>query len=179
MTNASRSEIKKRLVALLPKLRRFALSLTGNMDDAEDLLHATVEKALSKIDQLSDLDDLDKWMFRICRNNWVDEWRQRKVRGPSVDPTDLPNEPSTDGAATAEQQIEIRQVSDALQELPEEQRMIVVLVIVEGHSYKEVSAMLDVPIGTVMSRLGRARAKLASHLKPPDIETRVENDEGH
>jgi RNA polymerase sigma factor (sigma-70 family) len=164
----AKSELRNALLALLPKLRRFALSLTANLEDAEDLLHTTVEKALSRLEQLDDIAGLDKWMFRICRNIWFDEWRKHKVRGPSVDASDEQHEPSVDGTAAAEQQIEVKEVAAALETLPDEQRVILVLIVIEGHSYKEVSAMLEVPIGTVMSRLGRARAKLAGILRPPE-----------
>ena len=157
-------EMHGELLAVLPNLRRFALSLTGSIEDAEDLLHSTIEKALTKLDQFEPGTDLDRWLFRICKNTWLDEWRQRKVRGPSVDPGDLPYEPSVDGEATAVNNIELQELNRAMQALPEEQRTMLVLIVVEGYSYKEVSSMLDVPIGTVMSRLARARKKVADTL---------------
>lgn len=152
------------MVALLPRLRRFALSLTGSMPDAEDLLHSTVEKALLKADQFQEGTDLDRWMFRICKNLWLDEWRHRKVRGPSVDPTEAKHEPSMDGEDHAMNQVRIGELDKALGELHEEQRTVLVLVVIEGYSYREVSDRLDVPIGTVMSRLARARKKLIALL---------------
>ena len=157
-------EVHKELLALLPRLRRFALSLTGSIEDAEDLLHSTVEKALSRLDQFQPGSGLDRWMFRICKNAWLDEWRQRKVRGPSIDPDDTKFEPSIDGEAHAIKNIELQELNKAMQTLPEQQRMLLVLIVVEGYSYKEVSSMLDVPIGTVMSRLARARKKVANTL---------------
>ncbi len=158
------------LVALLPRLRRYALSLTGSMQDAEDLLHSTVEKALSKADQFAEGTDLDRWMFRICKNLWFDEWRQRKVRGPSVDPQEMKNEPWVDGEDHVQNRIRIQELNRALQALQEDHREILVLVVIEGYSYKEVSERLDVPIGTVMSRLARARAGLGSLLSASAID---------
>jgi len=162
--NKMTTEMQEELLALLPNVRRFALSLTGSIEDAEDLLHSTVEKALTKLDQFKPGTDLDRWLFRICKNTWLDEWRQRKVRGPSVDPDDLKHEPSVDGVATAVNNIELQELNEAMQALPEEQRTMLVLILVEGYSYKEVSSLLDVPIGTVMSRLARARKKVADTL---------------
>lgn len=156
------------LVTLLPRLRRYALSLTGSLPDAEDLLHSTVEKALSKADQFTEGTDLDRWMFRICKNLWFDEWRHRKVRGPAVDPQETKNEPWTDGEKHAQNRIRVEELNKALQALQEDHREILVLVVIEGYSYKEVSERLGVPIGTVMSRLARARAKLSGLLSQPD-----------
>lgn len=149
------------MVAILPRLRRFALSLTGSMEDAEDLLHSTVERALLKSEKFQDDTDLDKWMFRICKNLWIDEWRSRKVRGPSVDPEDVKHEPSMDGESHAENTVQLQELAKVLSQLQEEYRSVLVLVVIEGYSYKEVSGMLDIPTGTVMSRLARARKKVA------------------
>lgn len=160
-------DLRRQIIDLLPRLRRFALSLTGSLEDAEDLLHTTVEKALSKLDQYERGTNLDRWMFRICKNTWFDEWRQRKSRGTQVDPEEAGHEPAYDGEADATQKLEVEEVKKAMATLPEEQRMMLVLVVVEGYSYKEVAAMLDMPIGTVMSRLARARKKLANTLRPP------------
>ena len=159
---------KQELVDLLPRLRRYALSLTGSVTDAEDLLHSTIERVLAKADQFEAGTNLDRWVFRICKNLWFDEWRQRKVRGPTLDPSEAKHEPSSDGEAHAENIIQVQELSDALQQLQEEQREILVQVVIEGYSYKEVAEMLDVPIGTVMSRLARARAKLATILPNPN-----------
>lgn len=155
---------RNELVALLPRLRRYALSLTGSLPDAEDLLHSTVEKALTKADQFAEGTDLDRWLFRICKNLWFDEWRQRKVRGPTVDPAEAANEPWMDGEASIQNRIQVQELEKALAEMQEDHREILVLVVIEGFSYREVAEMLEVPIGTVMSRLARARAQLAKRL---------------
>jgi len=160
-------DLRREIISLLPQLRRFALSLTGSIEDAEDLLHSTVEKALLKLDQFEAGTNLDRWMFRICKNTWFDEWRQRKTRGPTVDAADAQTEPSIDGEAQASQRLEVEEVKRAMATLPEEQRTLLVLVVVEGYSYREVAEMLDLPIGTVMSRLARTRKKLADIMARP------------
>lgn len=152
------------IVALLPRLRRFAYALTSSAVDADDLLQATVEKALLKYEHFEQGTDLDKWMFRMCKNLWIDEWRSRRVRGPSVDPQDLISEPSFDGEQHQVDRLSMSEVTRAMNELKEEQKMVLALVAIEGYSYKEVSKMLDLPIGTVMSRLARARKALEEKL---------------
>lgn len=158
---------KQNLVDLLPRLRRYALSLTGSLPDAEDLLHSTIERVLLKADKFEEGTDLDRWVFRVCKNLWFDEWRQRKVRGPTMDPAEAKHEPSMDGEAHAENKLRLKELSKALQQLQEDHREILVQVVIEGYSYKEVAERLDMPIGTVMSRLARARSKLAA-LIPAD-----------
>lgn len=150
------------MVALLPRLRRFALSLSGTVEDAEDLLQATVEKALKNADKFEPGTDLDKWMFRICKNLWLDEWRARKRRGPSVDVTSYGAEPWIDGEESANNKILVEELKTVLGSMSTEHREVLELVVIEGYAYKEVADMVDVPIGTVMSRLARARQKLAS-----------------
>jgi len=162
----TRTELwRDQLVALLPRLKRYALSLTSNMADAEDLLHSTVERALDRADQFEQGTDLDRWMFRICKNLWLDEWRSRKVRDaePLTDNTEH-NEAVVDGERQATATIELRELGQVLARLKEEHREILLLIVVEGHSYKEVSQLLGIPIGTVMSRLARARTQLAAKL---------------
>jgi len=152
------------MVNLLPRLQRFAFSLTSSSEDAEDLLHATVEKALLKYDQFEQGTHLDRWMFRICKNLWMDEWRSRQVRGIKVDYEDDKHEPWLDGERGTIDKIRLQEVKRAMDKLHDDQRIVLVLVAVEGHSYKEVAALLEIPIGTVMSRLARARKTLSEQL---------------
>lgn len=160
-------QLRDDIVALLPSLRRFALSLTGSVTDADDLLHSTVERALARAEQFSAGTDVDRWLYRICRNIWYDEWRRRKVRGPSIDPHDVSAEMQSGGEEEAHDRIRLNEVLAAMRQLQEDQRQILELIVVEGYAYKEVAEMLDVPIGTVMSRLARARSKLATLLEKP------------
>ncbi len=161
------------IIALLPRLRRFSFALTGSAFDADDLLQATIEKALLKYDQFKQGTDLDKWMFRMCKNLWIDEWRSRRVRGPSVDPMDYKSELRIDGENMIINKLSMSEVSKAMNELRDEQRMVLALIAIEGYSYKEVSKLLDIPIGTVMSRLARARKALMELLETPET-TRLE-----
>lgn len=156
--------MREQLVALLPRLKRYALSLTHSMPDAEDLLHSTIERALAKADQFEQGTDLDRWMFRICKNLWLDEWRSRKIR--EVEPlTDtVQNEAFVDGERQATATLELKELGHILSQLKDEHKEILLLIVVEGYSYKEVSEMLGIPIGTVMSRLARARTRLAAKL---------------
>ncbi len=156
------------IIALLPRLRRFSFALTGSAFDADDLLQATIEKALLKYDQFEQGTDLDKWTFRMCKNLWIDEWRSRRVRGPSVDPMDYKSELGIDGENMIINKLSMSEVSKAMNELRDEQRMVLALVAIEGYSYKEVSKLLDIPIGTVMSRLARARKALMKLLETPE-----------
>lgn len=158
--------MRDEITALLPMIRRFAYSLTGSMADADDLLQSTVERVLSR--ELPKDVNLSKWMFRVCRNLWIDEYRSRKVRGDTSghDP-ELAEEQTVDGERAVVGEIELDRVNTAMQQLPDEQRAILSLVAMQGLSYKEVATTLEIPMGTVMSRLARARAALIQCLNAP------------
>lgn len=150
---------QQELVQILPNLRRFALSLSGNMADADDLLQMTVERVLTR--GLPDAAELLPWTMKVMRNLWIDEIRSRKVRtGAARDPV-LVDEQVVDGEKDAIGKLSLGELQDALQDIPDEQRTVLLLVAVEGFSYREAAERLDTPIGTVMSRLARARAALA------------------
>ncbi len=168
--NNNAEQWRDHIVALLPRLRRYCFSLTGSAPDADDLLQNTIEKALSKYDQFEQGTDLDRWMFRMCKNLWIDEWRSRRVRGDSVDPMDYKNEPWIDGEDILVNKLKMSEVRSAMNKLQDEQRVIIFLVAIEGYSYKEASIFLDIPLGTVMSRLARARKALEQLLTPPDLD---------
>ncbi len=159
------------IVVLLPRLRRYCFTLTGSATDADDLLQNTIEKALSRYHQFEQGTDLDKWMFRMCKNLWIDEWRSRRVRGDTVDPMDYKNEPWIDGEDQLVNKLKMSEVGSAMNELQDEQRVIIYLIAIEGYSYKEASKFLNVPIGTVMSRLARARKALEILLQGPEMGT--------
>lgn len=155
---------RKELTDILPNLRRFALSLTGNLADADDLLQATVESVLER--GAPDDAELLPWCLTICRNRWIDELRSRKVR------QDVQVDDSGDGQLRSEDaalsSVELEEVRSTLASMPEEQRSVLLLVAVEGYAYREAAELLDVPIGTVMSRLSRARAALADAMDEPE-----------
>jgi RNA polymerase sigma-70 factor (ECF subfamily) len=159
-------QVREEMVALLPRLRRFARGLAGVADQADDLVQAACERALARIDQWQPGTRLDSWMFRIVQTIWLDERRSAKVRTGEgrIDPELAEEELAFDGGRGLEAHMTYEAVRAAMAELPAEQRAVLVLVCVEGQSYKEVAAALDIPIGTVMSRLARARAGLVKRL---------------
>ena len=153
--------VQRQLVEILPRLRRFARTLTRNSHDADDLVQLAVERALSRLDQWRPDSRLDSWMFGIIRNAWIDETRARRRRDRVFEPEEA-GEHVADAASEAH--IHRLSVEAALARLPEEQREVVALVLIEGLAYKEAAAVLDVPIGTVTSRLARGREALETLL---------------
>lgn len=167
--SASRDTIGPMLIAFLPSMRRFALSLTRSADEADDLVQAACERALASADSFTPGTRFDAWMFRIVRNLWIDRVRKRKTQ--ASDPLDEAPEPvGDDGVAVAEGRLELSDTADAIMKLPDDQREILTLVCIEGLSYAEAASVAGVPVGTVMSRLARARTKLASILSEKGID---------
>lgn len=146
------------LVELLPRLRRFAHSLSGSPADADDLTQATVERAIRSRDQWTQGTRLDSWMYRIMRNLWIDAARSRSRREKFEAPPEEADRIGTDG--TAQAAAELAQVMAAMQRLPDEQREVVSLILIEGFGYREAAELLELPIGTVSSRLVRGRTAL-------------------
>lgn len=157
--------IRREMIAFLPRLRRFAYGLTGSADAADDLLQATCERAIRHIDKWQPGTRLDSWMYRIARNLYLNEVRSRKMRGEVQDPPQPAAEGSFDGARALESRLAYQRVCGLLGRLPEEQRSVLLLVTVEGLSYREVADLLNLPIGTVTSRLARARIALKDFLE--------------
>jgi len=148
---------REALLAELSGLRRFCYSLTGTQADADDLLQATVEKVLEK--GMPDEAHPAKWAYRVCKNAWIDELRSREVRQRYPEQVEEPDgAPSAEWVASQERQVSA--VSDALQGLPKDQRLALTLVAVEGKTYAEAAEILEVPVGTIMSRIARARRQL-------------------
>ena len=127
-TNGTSENVHDRIVALLPRLRRFARNLTRNPHDADDVVQIALERALLKLDQWRSDARLDSWML--------------------------------------DREVERLSVQSAMARLPEEQRTAVSLVLVEGLPYKEAAEVLEIPIGTLTSRLARARQALQGMLEP-------------
>ena len=157
----SPSDLSAELVRLLPRLRRFARALTRNPHDADDLVQVALERALARADQLRPDAALAGWVFGILRHAWIDELRAR-ARSERVFAPEESGQ--TVGDAGQGAQAEMLSVQDAMGRLPEEQRIAVALVLVEGLSYKEAAHVMDVPIGTLTSRLARAREALQAML---------------
>jgi len=153
---------EEEILGLLPRLRRFAHALARNAADADDLLQAAVERALLKRDQWQPGTRLDSWMYRIMRNLWIDTVRAEGRRGETFVP---PDEGDRIGiAGDQETAVELGNVGRAMRALPPEQREAVALVVVEGFAYKEAAEILDIPMGTLTSRLVRGREALMARL---------------
>ena len=147
---------------IIPMLRRFAYSLTGNTDDADDLVQATFERILKK--GVPEDVEAVKWAFKICRNVWIDEYRSQKVREKATQSPELQEKQVDPQSAPNEAKERVAKVNEAMGALPDDQRSILSLVALKGMSYKEVAAISGIPVGTVMSRLSRARTSLLDML---------------
>lgn len=150
------------LLGHLPRLRRFAHSLARNGADADDLLQAAVERALNKRDQWEPGTRLDSWMYRLMRNLWIDTVRADTRRGETFFDPDAGAAIGADGGQ--EMAVELGNVGTAMQSLPPEQREAVALVVIEGYAYREAAEILDIPMGTLTSRLVRGREALMARL---------------
>ena len=153
-------ELNEELVTLLPRLRRFARVLTRNPVDADDLVQLALERALRHADQLRADAPVAGWVFGILRNAWIDE-RRARARSERIF---APEGPEQAGDSAHGSREELLSVQDAMARLPEEQRSAVALVLIEGLSYKEAAQVMEVPIGTLTSRLARGREALARML---------------
>jgi RNA polymerase sigma-70 factor, ECF subfamily len=155
--------LRAELIALLPRLRRLARALARHAQDADDLVQTAIERALAHSSQLRAGAPVGAWLFGILRNAWIDEQRARTRRGRLLAPDQAVEEVADAQSAPAE----ALAVQDAVARLPEEQRLAVALVLVEGLSYKEAAHIMEVPIGTLTSRLARAREALQAMLGEP------------
>jgi RNA polymerase sigma factor (sigma-70 family) len=152
--------LRSAMLEALPQLRRFARSLAANRHDGDDLMQGTVERVLAS--GVPENVDVLRWMFKVCKNLWIDQLRSHEVKKRAATPLDEVAEPSVSGEAIVLGELTLRDVERAMGALPDEQRVVLSLVAIEGLSYREAADVLETPIGTVMSRLARARAALAS-----------------
>ena len=157
--NLSRS-FEDELTALLPRLRRFAHGLSRSPADADDLTQMTIERALRSRAQWQPGTRLDSWLYRIMRNLWIDTVRSRgrkeRLEAPAEEAEALGHDPR----GGVEAAIDLQRVMAAMDRLPGEQREVVALILIEGFGYREAAELLDLPIGTVSSRLVRGRTAL-------------------
>jgi RNA polymerase sigma-70 factor (ECF subfamily) len=160
-TSEMPQNIHEQIVALLPRLRRFARNLARNPHDADDVVQIAVERALTRLDQWRSDARLDSWMFKIVRNAWIDELRSRGRRDKVFLAAEAGENVGTDSMA---RETDLLAVQSAMARLPQEQREAVGLVLVEGLPYREAADVLDVPIGTLTSRLARGREALQAML---------------
>src|SRR6266851_5608256 len=152
-------DLGSELAALMPRLRRFGIALSRSVADADDLVQATCERALSRQGQLRSDMQIGAWMYSIMRNLWIDETRARRAR-PHDSIETAYDVVGDDGEVLAENNITLAAVRRALARLPAQQRAVLILVCVDGLSYKETAEILVIPLGTVASRVARARQAL-------------------
>jgi RNA polymerase sigma-70 factor, ECF subfamily len=155
--------INDQLIAVLPRLRRFARGLTGSAVEADDLVQAACERALTRAHQFQEGTRFDSWMFRIVQTIWIDQLRSRDTRREEAEAHGV-NVGTDEPGRRAEARLALQEVRTALQELPPEQQVALLLVTVDGLSYKEAAEVAGVPVGTIMSRLARARVALQAKL---------------
>ena len=153
-------DLRLQIVEFLPRLRRFSHALTGDRDKGDDLVQETCARALSRAEQWKPGTRLDSWMFRIAQNLWLDQRRAHKVRGEAADLDQAYDVAGEDGRVVTESRLTLSEVSRGMAALSADQQVILALVCVDGLSYKEAAEVLNVPVGTVMSRLARARRAL-------------------
>ncbi len=155
------------LIAVLPRLRRFARGLTGSTTEADDLVQAACERALARRHQFQEGTRFDSWMFRIVQTIWIDQVRARAVRKEQAEVTEL-RMGSDEPVRRVEARLALDEVRHAVAQLPPDQRTALLLVTVDGLSYKEAAEVVQVPVGTIMSRLARARLALQAKLAAGD-----------
>jgi RNA polymerase sigma-70 factor (ECF subfamily) len=148
------------LAALLPRLRRCAHALSRNGTDADDLTQMTLERALRSRRQWQVGTRLDSWLYKVMRNLWIDTVRSRSRRDRVVAPVEAAANLGEDPRQSIELSFDLKQIMAAMERLPDEQREIVALILIEGFGYRETAEMLGLPIGTVSSRLVRGRMAL-------------------
>lgn len=156
-------EVERLLASLLPRLRRFAHGLTRNAADADDLVQAAAERMLKARDQWQPGTHFDAWAYRVLRNLWIDTTRARQRRDTVLAPEEQGL--AVGVAGEAESSVELRYLMRAMDRLPDEQRTAVALVMIEGLAYADAAEVLEIPIGTLTSRLVRGRQALMKMLE--------------
>jgi RNA polymerase sigma factor (sigma-70 family) len=156
----SSPSFEDQLGALLPRLRRFALTLSRNSADADDLAQATIERALRSKAQWQPGTRLDSWAYRIMRNLWIDTARARSRKAKIEASPEDADAVGEDPRQAMDAALDLKRMIAAMEQLPDEQREVVALILIEGFGYREVCEMLDLPMGTVSSRLVRGRTRL-------------------
>jgi RNA polymerase sigma-70 factor (ECF subfamily) len=161
---ASTPEFERLLRDHWPRLRRFAFALSRNAADADDLVQGTVERAMRSIDQWQAGSRFDSWLFRIARNHWIDTTRSRSRAAKRFVAAEEGESVGFDPRPGTEAAIDLKRAMAALDRLPDEQREVVALILVDGLGYRETAELLGQPIGTISSRLVRGRKALLALL---------------
>jgi RNA polymerase sigma-70 factor (ECF subfamily) len=157
--NIPEASLQEGLVQVFPRIWKYALALTGSQADADDLAQSACLRAMERADQFEPGTHLDRWLFRIAHNIWMSEMRRKKVRvGNGV--VGIGTVDIQDPSADADTKLQRRELRQSVLGLPEAQRQAVMLVYVEGYSYRDAAMILDIPVSTLMSRLSAARTVL-------------------
>jgi RNA polymerase sigma-70 factor (ECF subfamily) len=156
--------LRQAMLEALPRVRRFAYALTGSRVDGDDLVQAVCERALARLYQFQPGTRMDSWLFRITQRLWVERHRAERLRRPAADLDQVGDVVGEDGRKVVEARLILERVRRVVAQLPHEQRSVLALVSVDGRSYRETADSLGIPIGTVMSRLARARRRIADAL---------------
>jgi RNA polymerase sigma-70 factor, ECF subfamily len=157
-------DLRSDIIAILPRLRRFCMAIARGSDAGDDLCQATIERALLRADQFEQGSRLDSWMYRIAQNIMIDQARRAKTRGVEIEVDDALGLVGDDGVQIVEGRSELARARDAMAALPDEQRMLMALVVLDGKSYKDAAEILGIPMGTVMSRIARARRSIDAYV---------------
>ena len=144
---------------VLPALQRFAISLTRNHDAASDLVQDSVERALRKAEYYEPGTNFRSWMFTLCKRLFLNQIRKQKTQGVSVELSDAPQR-KLSILAPQDMTLECQEMLDCFEKLPKRDRLVLSMIAVDGMKYEEAAAKLGVPVGTVRSRLSRARTRL-------------------
>ena len=166
------SDVRRKIVDLLPRLNRLAWVIVKDQHDRDDLLQMTVERALARSDRWVPGTRFDVWVFRIMKNLWIDEirtrgrWSRLVERLPEFDEIDDRGR----GADELLDAVDLKRVRERVELLPDEQRLAVKLVLIGQHSYAEAAEILEIPEGTLTSRLARGRATLLRHYRREELE---------
>lgn len=164
----SHSMFESELAAVWPRLRRFAHALARNPADADDLAQMAAEKAFRSFHQFHQGTRFDSWVFRICRTVWIDTMRSQRRRTTHEAPAEAGEHVGHDPRTSMDAAIDVATAQAAMQHLPDEQREVVALILVDGFGYREVAEILGQPIGTISSRLARGRQALLALLGEGD-----------
>lgn len=165
-------QFRSQLGLILPRLRRFGHALTGSEEEGDDLVQDALVKALKNESQFTPGTRLDSWIFRIMQTTWIDKMRSAKVRAAHVPDLEATyTAAGVDGRRDFPARIALQQTRDAMSRLPDDCRIALALTSIEGYSYKEVAETLNVPIGTIMSRVSRARRLLLENFSTKEVRT--------
>lgn len=159
------SELRQGITELLPRLRRFGAALTGSQDEGDAVVQAAIERALSKSELWQPGTRLDSWMFKIMQNHWKDRVRKLKYEKKKQVLEFAGSDHTVDGRRVTETTIMLSKAREQFSLLSEDQRTVLALVVIDGHSYQEAADQLEIPIGTLMSRLYRAREALRTMIE--------------